>query len=136
MPRSGSYDVHLRLGPMLHKIRLLCLAKGYKSVSAYIRNCIERCSDEDMKNMGGTRLYMRPDQPVYSVKEYGSEKEYTVLTRTLGGERCWVIRSIGYLPAGAGGALAMLVDLTVEPGNSGCSATSVVVPIDGVIGAE
>lgn len=131
----SKYDAHIRLGHLAPRARIVCILSGQKSMNAYIRQCVERCIDEDMKKYPGTRLYMRPNEVVYSVKEINGEVHYSPITRTIGGERCWILKSIGPFPATMGGKYALMVDLTVEAGSSGVDARNVAVDADGVVGS-
>lgn len=133
--KEGNH-IHLRLGLLIHKIRLVCMLRGEQSMGRYIRSCVERCIEQDMKEYPDARLTMRPQSIVYKMDEIGGERVFTALTRTIGGERCWVISSLDNLPASAGGEPALLVDITTMPGRAGCDARNVVVPVSSVLGAS
>lgn len=130
MARRKEFDVHIRLGALKQRAILLCLLRGGIPLARYARECVERCVNEDMKQYPGARLYMRPNSIVYK----HNEGVWTSLTRTIGGERCWILDHAGNLPAELGGHSVYLVDLTVDPGNSGCEARSVMVSADDVYG--
>jgi hypothetical protein len=120
----------------MERVRMVCVLRGDIGIAQYVRSCIERCVDKDLEKFPSASIFMRPDQTVYKMQEIGNETIYTALTRTIGGERCWILKSIGNVPVGMGGFYAFLVDITVQPGQQGCEARSVVISADSVYGGN
>lgn len=126
--------IHMRLGNLMHRVRLVCVLSGESSMSRYIRSCIERCIDQDMLKYPDTKLTMRPDSVVYRIEKIGDEVIFHAITRTIGGERCWILGAAGRLPLNAGGNSVVLCDLTVAEGQQGCEGRAVAVSVDAILG--
>lgn len=135
--KSRPYEVHIRLGDNLRsRLATVCVLRREATQSAYIRRAIELQIDRDMEQYPGHALAARPGSMVYSMTGVVKSKGYMFapLTKTLGGERVWIISAVGSLPRVLGGGYAYLVDITAGASSGGMDHRGVVLASEDIIG--
>ncbi len=134
--KQRPFEKHIRLGVGLQKrLSLICVLRQEATQAGYIRLLIERGIEQDMRAFPSALLQMRPDSVIYSMEGTGNARVFTPVSRTQGGERCWMLSPVGILPRTFGGGYAYLVDITVVGTNPGADFRGVVVESTSIIGA-
>lgn len=101
------------------------------SRAAYIRDALIRQMMEDWSIAPGRGFWLRPNAPVYRQTDRGT---YEQIATTLGGERCWPIENMGYLPASLGGSIAFRADIMPVGTKQGLTMSDAIVARDSMGG--
>lgn len=137
MTRKKGHEVHVRMSAALKsRLSVICNLRRESTLGAYVRRAVEQAIERDMRDFPNARLVARPNEAIYRVEGEGNDRRFIPITRTIGGERVWVLSNVGWMPHQTGERYGYLVDLTVEPGQQGTEGRNVVISADGVIGAE
>lgn len=91
--------------------------------AAYCRDALIRQMMADWETTPGRGFWLRPQQPVYQ----RTNKGFVVVASTLGGERCWPIENLSYLPKSLGGDLAFRCDIVPVGMKQGLTMSDAVV---------
>lgn len=135
MSRKKGNDVHIRMSLALKtRLNMVCALRREASTGSYVRRAIEQTIERDMRDFPNFRLIARPNEVVYNVEGEGKQRRFIPITRTIGGERVWILDNVGYMPHATKERWGYLVDLTVEPGQQGTNGRNVVIASEAVIG--
>lgn len=114
--------------PLHNRVTLVALLRGEGKL-VWLRRVITEAADRELAAApSGVRVMLRPNSSVYSMQE---NKTYTVIARSIGGERVWILSGLeGSLPIPFGGGPPFMVDITVDAGKHGFEGRGVVVSGD------
>lgn len=116
------------------RLAMMCVLRRESTVGAYVRRAIEQSIERDMRDYPSARLIARPGEVLYKMEGEGKSAKFIPITKTLGGERVWVLGNVGLMPHAMSLRYGYMADLTVEPGQQGTEARNVIISAEGVIG--
>lgn len=134
MPKNKIFPFAMSV-ELKQRLKLIVMLRGDQSMAEYIRRAIEHQYLEDMKQFPNVRVRVRPDAQVYRTEGTGRNMIFFPIARTIGGERVYVIETIGFLPKSFKGESAVRCDTSVDVGQTGFEGKGVILATSDLLGS-